>query len=159
MRRRLGIMQKLRYIDTQVVVQEVPDEIALAISISGCPLACKGCHSSHTWNPDSGQELTQEVLYGLIQKHPHITCVLLYDGLHNEGQLIELLKVVKSFNLKTALYTGLSAVSEELSKYVDYLKVNPYIEELGGLSSPTTNQKMYYRGTDITYKFNGRFTK
>ena len=79
--------------------------------------------------------------------------MLLYDGLHNVDRLIELFNIVKSYELKTALYTGLDSISPELEKVVDYLKVGPYIKELGNLQQPTTNQRMYYRGSDITYKF------
>ena len=32
-------------------------------------------------------------------------------------------------------------VSEDIKRYLSYLKVGPYIEELGGLNSPTTNQR------------------
>lgn len=37
----------MKYSDAQVVFAEVPDEITLAISISGCPNRCPGCHSQH----------------------------------------------------------------------------------------------------------------
>lgn len=143
----------LRYSFPQIVLQEVPDEISLALSISGCPLKCRGCHSAFTWDQTFGDDLTDEVLHDLIKKHKHISCVLLYDGLHNVDRLIELFNIVKSYELKTALYTGLDSISPELEKVVDYLKVGPYIKELGNLQQPTTNQRMYYRGSDITYKF------
>ena len=29
-----------------ITTQDVPDELALAISLSGCPIHCKGCHSA-----------------------------------------------------------------------------------------------------------------
>ena len=34
-----------KYLDTQVVFQEFPDEITLAINITNCPCHCPGCHS------------------------------------------------------------------------------------------------------------------
>ena len=37
----------LKYVDTKVVFQEIPDEITLAINISNCPCHCPGCHSSY----------------------------------------------------------------------------------------------------------------
>jgi len=152
-------MQNLKYIHSEIVVEEVPDELSLAISITGCPLACKGCHSSHTWNPNIGNDLTIEVLEKLIQKNKHISCVLFYDGLHNEIELKKLLRFTKSKNLKVAFYTGLELenLNNELKKLCDYLKVGSYKEELGGLSSITTNQRMYKNGIDITHIFNKRF--
>lgn len=37
----------MKYVDTKIVFQELPNEITLAINISGCPCACIGCHSSY----------------------------------------------------------------------------------------------------------------
>ena len=48
----------MRYYDKQVVFQEVPNEISLAYSITGCKVGCKGCHSAFTWNENTGTELT-----------------------------------------------------------------------------------------------------
>ena len=39
----------LRYDGAAVVFSEVPDEISLAISITGCPRRCPGCHSEYLW--------------------------------------------------------------------------------------------------------------
>ncbi|WP_231731034.1 4Fe-4S cluster-binding domain-containing protein [Lacimicrobium alkaliphilum] len=41
----------------QICFQEVPDEVSLAFTITGCPLACAGCHSRDTWDPDKGRRL------------------------------------------------------------------------------------------------------
>ena len=75
--------------------------------------------------------------------------------------------VQEDFKLATAWYSGKSEISTEIDKsYFNYIKIGPYTEELGPLSSPTTNQKMYrvitFMGpddrwwsqlTDITFKF------
>ena len=42
-------MRKLKYASYAVVMQEVPNEISLAINISDCPYRCKGCHSQYLW--------------------------------------------------------------------------------------------------------------
>ena len=42
-------MEELKYVNTEVVFQEVPDEISLAINISGCPIHCPDCHSKFLW--------------------------------------------------------------------------------------------------------------
>ena len=134
---------KLFFSNPQVVLQEVPDEISLALSISGCNLACNGCHSSETWVKTYGEELTNTILNNLLTKHKHISCLLIYDGMHNVNRLIELLVIAKSFNLKTAMYTGLEHLEPELLAMLDYYKLGKYDKNLGGLSSPITNQKLY----------------
>nr|DAS01820.1 MAG TPA: anaerobic ribonucleoside-triphosphate reductase activating protein [Caudoviricetes sp.] len=132
----------MNYSHPFVTVQDVPDEIALAISISGCPLRCKGCHSAFTRDPNYGSELNYESLIKLLNKHKLISCVCFYGGEWN-SELIEMIKIVKSYNLKVCLYTGLEIyqVPDEIIKQLDYIKVGPYIESLGPLGSPNTNQK------------------
>ena len=41
---------------------------------------------------------------------------------------------------KTCLYTGEEEVSPEILEHLTYIKTGPWIQELGGLSSPSTNQ-------------------
>ena len=133
----------LYYSYPQIVMQEVPDEISLALSMSGCNLKCKGCHSADTWNPRFGKPLTKEELIQLIQENKHISCVLFYGGEWQPEYLLELIKIVKQKKLKVCLYTGLEyhQVPRELIEVLDYIKVGPYIEELGGLESPKNNQR------------------
>ena len=53
--------ERLRYISTSIVLQEVPDEISLAISISGCTHKCDGCHSAYLWE-NKGKYLTDNIV-------------------------------------------------------------------------------------------------
>lgn len=47
-------------------------------------------------------------------------------------------------HLKTAWYSGSSDLSQGFDiSVLDYLKLGPFIEALGGLTSPDTNQKLY----------------
>ena len=39
----------LKYVNTGVVFQEIPDEVTLAVNLSGCPCRCPGCHSRYLW--------------------------------------------------------------------------------------------------------------
>jgi anaerobic ribonucleoside-triphosphate reductase activating protein len=149
----------LYYSHPQIVVQEVPGEIALAFSISGCPLACRGCHSTETRNPTYGFPLTKDTLQSTIDNTKHVSCVLLYGGEWEPSNLIDLLLTSKDNNLKTCLYTGLTTCPPQFLKYLDYVKVGPYSQELGGLTSPTTNQKFFVVANgklskDITSIFN-----
>lgn len=127
----------------QEVLQEVPGEISLALSISGCPLRCKGCHSQETYKKDFGKELTEQELDRLLKKHKHISCVLFYGGEWEIDTLTNYLIKIKNKGLKTALYSGfeLDFFSNEFLKHLDFIKVGSYIEELGGLGSENTNQR------------------
>ena len=51
-----------------VVCQEIPDEITLAVNISGCPNRCPGCHSPWLWE-DEGEALTEELLSALMDRY------------------------------------------------------------------------------------------
>ena len=127
----------------QVVLQEVPDEISLALSISGCNLNCKGCHSSETFDPKFGEELSLSKLAQMIDHQKYITCVLFYGGEWLIEELEVFIDYVKSRNLKVCLFTGrnLEYFSVEFLSKLDFIKVGRYKENLGGLKSEQTNQK------------------
>jgi anaerobic ribonucleoside-triphosphate reductase activating protein len=147
----------LKFVDTKVVFSEIPEEITLAINISGCPCACSGCHSSYLMQ-DIGEELTGNALSKLIEGNKGITCVSIMGGDSNPEYVDYLSDTVKSSGLKYAWYSGRTGISDkvDISRF-DYIKVGPYIDELGALESKNTNQKMYkvLDGTlvDITYLF------
>ncbi len=131
----------LYYSYPQIVLQEVQDEISLALSISGCNLHCKGCHSTETFKPTFGSPLDKKVLRGLIESHKHITCILFYGGEWEPETLVELFKECKG--LKICLYTGLDMddVPHIIIPHLNYIKTGRYIKELGGLDSSNTNQR------------------
>lgn len=127
----------------QITFQEVPDEISLSFLISGCPLKCSGCHSADSWNEFNGTLLDKDVLTRLFRHYKDkITCVLFLGGEWEENALIEHLMLCETYNFKTALYTGLETVSENILSHLTYLKTGPWIPTLGGLGSKNTNQKM-----------------
>jgi len=46
--------------------------------------------------------------------------------------------------IKTGWYSGRNKLPEKISIHnFDYIKLGPYIEKLGGLDNPTTNQRFY----------------
>lgn len=155
----------LKYTEAVVSFSEVPEEITLCINISGCPIHCKGCHSPHLWE-NIGDVLDTTILSGLIVKNKGITCVAFMGG---DASVIDVLYfarwIKENTNLKVCWYSGKSTVVADLHSklhhFVDYLKLGPFIEELGGLDSPTTNQRFFkveqgVHGTslkDITFKF------
>ncbi len=136
----------MNYFKYDIVFQEIPNEISLALYMTGCPLRCKGCHSPELWNPINGQELSEETLNALIDRYEGSTsCLLFMGGEWEPAKLIQFVLLGKSRGLKVALYTGceLEQLPRELVLQLDYLKTGPWIEHLGGLNSPTTNQRFY----------------
>lgn len=144
-----------------IVFQEVPDEISLALSFSGCKNNCHNCHSAYL-KDDIGDEIDAHILRDIIvskiEKEP-ITCILFFGGDHEPHILVDTIKLLKAEHpyLKYALYSGQTIIDDELSGILDYIKLGPYIEEFGGLRSKTTNQRMYKNTPngliDITYRF------
>ena len=134
----------LNYSYPQVVLAEVPGEISLALSVSGCPLRCKGCHSTFTYDAQYGSPLTKQAIESHLNEH--ITCVLFYGGEWQSMELLTLLEYCKELGLKTCLYTGyeLDFIPNQLLQLLDYIKVGNFNPVLGGLESPTTNQRFYY---------------
>ena len=86
----------LRYINTDIVSQEFPDEVTLAINISGCPCRCPGCHSQFLW-ADRRNELTAEALSALIREtEDTITCVGFMGAMPTLRPLIRLRNTSKT---------------------------------------------------------------
>lgn len=157
----------LKYVDTAVTFSEIPDEITLCINISNCPCHCKGCHSSYLAE-DIGEELNTDSLHKLISSNRGITCVSLMGGDSDPKEVDHLISVIKEYyGLKTAWYSGMPALSKDIHiRNFSYIKLGPYIEELGPLNNRTTNQRLYkvslnsyddgtsgYELEDITFKF------
>lgn len=155
-----------KYHSTAVVFQEVPGEVSLAINITNCQGTCPGCHSPHL-REDIGRPLYED-LPKLLEENDGVTCVAFMGEGNDPTDLVRCITYVKSKGLKTCLYSGQDYTLvnieyfDDMIEYLDYLKEGPYIEELGGLDNPGTNQCMYQRQTDdgkyyywedITYKF------
>lgn len=134
----------LKYLYTKEVFNEVPGEISLGISISGCRIHCPDCHSKELWQ-DLGTPLTPETLSGLLDQHQGITCLLLLGGEHDIDALAELFMLAHK-RVKTAWYSGLEQIPYDklgILDYLDYIKTGSYIKARGGLDNPLTNQNMY----------------
>ena len=171
-----------------IVFQEIPGEVTLALNLSNCPCHCPGCHSPHLAE-DIGEEVNEDLLNGLLARYGSmITCVAFMGGDANPEEVAKWAEWIKNHQspitnhqsvLRTAWYSGRqqspfpigvksSARSDcrwpsvelcrgEASCPFDYVKLGPYIESLGGLKSPTTNQRLYKRvgdtWQDITSSF------
>lgn len=136
----------LKYTNTDIVFQEIPDEVTLAVNLSGCPCHCPGCHSPQLWG-DIGEPLTDEAIDCLLAHQPAgVSCVALMGGDANPAEVNDIASRLKQRhpNLKTAWYSGRSLLAKEVNlDNLDYVKLGPYLEHLGPLKSPKTNQRLY----------------
>ncbi|MBR3303512.1 MAG: anaerobic ribonucleoside-triphosphate reductase activating protein [Bacteroidales bacterium] len=136
----------LKCYNFDIVCQEIPEEVTLAINISGCPNRCKGCHSPWLWK-DEGVPLDENFLSLLVEKYlSGITCVCFMGGDQAPEVINSLAAFVKEkfSGLKTAWYSGLEQIPKSIGILnFNFIKIGPYIEGLGGLRSAQTNQKLY----------------
>lgn len=151
----------LKFANYDIVFQEFPDEVTLAVNISGCPCHCPGCHSQYLWD-DVGEELTDERLLQLADHYgAGITCVALMGGDNEPAEVLRLLDELREARpqLRTGWYSGRQHLPICFGDYrcPDYVKLGPWREDLGPLSAATTNQRLYHyhddgRVEDITHK-------
>ena len=70
----------VRFYNYDIVFAEIPDEVSLALNITGCPNRCPGCHSTHL-QQNIGDVLDTdalEVLLGIYGRA--VTCVCFMGG-------------------------------------------------------------------------------
>lgn len=137
----------LKYADYDIVFQEIPNEVTLAINISACPYRCVGCHSPHLQG-DIGEPLTEENLAILLEKYGKaITCVCFMGGdvaPDTLQRLARYLSMQRISPVKVGWYSGREKLPDKFDlKYFQYIKLGAYDEMLGGLKSPLTNQRLY----------------
>ncbi len=137
-----------------IVFQEIPGEVTLALNLSNCPCHCPGCHSPHLAE-DIGEEVNEALLDGLLSRYgAMITCVAFMGGDANPEEVAKWAAWIKNHKsvLRTAWYSGRTSFPREprtpSQPSFDYVKLGPYVEALGGLKSPTTNQRLYKRVGD-----------
>ncbi len=151
----------MKYVNYDIVFQEFPDEVTLAVNLSNCPNACPGCHSSYLQD-DIGDELTEERLAALLDdKAELVTCVGFMGGDADPPAVRRLAAYVKRRwpLVRTGWYSGRSAAPEgTFDGMFDYVKLGPYMATCGPLNARTTNQRLYRIGPcghkeDITSRF------
>ncbi len=141
-----------------VVFQEVPNEISLCFSITGCKVGCKGCHSTELWSEHNGTPLSNERFISYLKRYQGlISCVVFFGGEWQAPQLVEKLIIARKFSLKTCLYSGQDHISINISQHLTYLKTGAWQAELGGLDSKNTNQ--VFRNMETGEKLNYLFLK
>ncbi len=149
----------MKYSGYAVVMQEIPDEISLALEITNCPHHCKNCHSPYL-RENIGTELTEEEIDRLITKNPKVTCILFMGGDKSHKEIAKMADYIHNkynYSYLVGMYSGDDLIDGELLTHLDYYKVGSYCEERGPLTNPLTNQHLYQilvgNIQDITYKF------
>ena len=151
----------LKYVNSDVVFQEIPDEVTLAIKISNCPCRCPGCHSRYLWE-DVGLPLNTEAIDDFVEEYgDDITCLAFMGG-DNDPKGVNILAqyIHEEYpQFKVAWYSGKTVISAAVNRAdFDYIKIGPFIRHLGPLKSTTTNQRLYRQNDqgefeDITHRF------
>lgn len=154
----IGFKMDFNCIAPTVVFQEVPNEISLCFSITGCKVGCKGCHSTELWNENYGMSLSKNNYLHWLKKYKGlISCVVFFGGEWQPNALIEKLLIARNLGLKTCLYSGEKHIDINISQHLDFLKTGDWRAELGGLESVTTNQ--IFRDMNTGKKLNHLFIK
>lgn len=142
---------------TDIVLEEIPDKVSLAVEISNCQGSCIGCHSPFL-KQDIGEELSTHIIDKLIADNFGINCFLFLGEGKDQEALLSLAQHIREHypHIETALYSGRKKVEDYLFDTFDYIKIGPYLAQFGPLNSPTTNQRLYHHRRDITARFHNR---
>ena len=162
----------VKYLNSMVVFEEIPNEITLAINITNCPCKCPGCHSKFLWE-DVGTELTIEEIDRLIEKNDGITTICFMGGDAEPEVIMALAEYIHEIKqLKVGWYSGRDEYYQGINfDWFDFIKLGHYDDKFGPLNKETTNQKLYKINhekidkvkkitfEDITYMFWKKVTK
>ena len=119
----------LKYTDYDIVFQEIPDEVTLAINLSNCPNRCKGCHSPYL-QQNVGELLTEENLSILLQKYGKaVTCVCFMGGdadPYDVAYFADFLQRQQIAPVKVGWYSGKPKLPAEFPiQNFQYIKLGP----------------------------------
>lgn len=135
---------------TGITFTEIPDHITYFIEFGNCSKHCPNCHSPHL----SDTVISPPDLAGVERMAERAAergadAIVLMGGTTNgisDDDLVTICRVL-GIILPVGLYSGRD--DEERDKDIarrgslHWLKTGSYREELGGLSSPRTNQRFY----------------
>lgn len=116
------------------------------VFLQGCNLHCPGCQNKSTWDLDKGTLISVSDLANILKEKAKNKKITISGGepLLQKEALLELFEELKDFDL--CLYTGheLEEVPQEILKYLKYIKVGRFIQELRTSTTPfvgSENQK------------------
>lgn len=146
-------------VSTGITLNEVPDKVSFFIELGSCTQRCKGCHSKELWEevkePTSLDVLLKEAEEAIDKG---ANAIVLMGGTCNGLNIKELSTILQALSeiAPTCLYSG--SDDQRLNHFlaentnITWIKTGSYKEELGGLSSPTTNQRFYRKEYEEIFK-------
>ncbi len=147
----------MKFHNFDIVFREIPDEVTLAVNITGCPFRCVGCHSPHL-REDIGEVLDESAVDRLLDRYAAaITCFCFMGGDACRNEVEQMARHIRArARIKIGWYSGGNAMPLHPDLF-DYVKTGAYIPDKGGLDTPGTNQRMFRRNghgwEDITARF------
>ena len=108
----------LKYVNTGIVFQEIPNEVTLAINISNCPCHCPGCHSHYLWE-DIGLPLNADAIDAFADQYgKDITCISFMGGDSDPKGVNQLAQYIHEEHpeFKVAWYSGKTIISPMVNK-------------------------------------------
>ena len=113
----------IKYKDSYVVFEEIPNKVSLALNITNCQNRCIGCHSPEL-RMDGGKVLDKKEIDTLIEQNFGINCFLFMGEGKDFDTLIQLAKYVKeTHKIDVAIYSGRNDVEDIFYDVFDYLKL------------------------------------
>jgi putative anaerobic ribonucleoside-triphosphate reductase activating protein len=152
-------------VSTGITLNEVPDHVAFYFEIGNCTQNCPHCHSphltvQHTLAFTSIEDMERMAEHAAEQG---ATAIAVMGGTTNgisDDDLITILSTLGDI-LPVCLYSGSdnAAYDKGIAGHagIRWLKTGAYHEELGGLSSPTTNQRFYRLEKRYCYNIFGQY--
>lgn len=149
-----------------VSLNELPDCISFYIQLHSCKIKCSGCHSTFLWN-DTGSYKSIDYLIekANINKNNGCDSIIIFGDINNNVSIFNFNNLCRELSniLPLCVYSGADTINKSLGdisilKYLSYIKLGHFDINLGGLSSISTNQRLYVVNNgkldaDITYKF------
>lgn len=146
-------------VSTGITLNEVPDKVAFFIELGSCTQKCKGCHSKELWGEVKTPTPLDDILAEAEQAiDKGANAIVLMGGTCNTLSVTELVVILNALSdiAPTCLYSGSddtnlnTFLAENTS--ITWIKTGSYREELGGLTSNTTNQRFYRKEYEQIFK-------
>lgn len=153
----------IKYYNYDIVMEEIPNKLSLAINITNCQNRCVGCHSPHL-RLNIGEVLNKDEIDKIIENNFGINCVIFMGEGNDINKLIDIAIHVKNeHNIPIALYSGSNKIDDKYLTVFDYIKIGEYMPERGPLNNKNTNQILYrieeHKGTPKLFDITNCFCK